>query len=220
MIRQLEQCWVALNPPKAPAKPRKAPAKAKKTAATPVKRKPTKARATSPADSVTSEEVPLANQDEAKVTKKKKEKVVKPPPMTVEQLYQVFQSMLTGDNEVYSRLLRYEVSSHRGATCGELQLIRFPQPLPFDELIGMGTEKGITKVGWKKDLRKYLDEQVSRASFGGLCLHTDVTTVPSRLHSTLTTLPDREPVDEIESPCFWIQDTQLTTTLMRRTNDL
>lgn len=114
MIRQLEQCWVALNPPKAPAKPRKAPAKAKKTAATPVKRTPTKARATSPADSVTSEEVPLANQDEAKVTKKKKEKVVKPPPMTVEQLYQVFQSMLTGDNEVYSRLLRYEVSSHRG----------------------------------------------------------------------------------------------------------
>ena len=37
------------------------------------------------------------------------------------------------------------------------------QPLPFDELLGMGTEKGITKVGWKKDLRKYLDEQVSQA---------------------------------------------------------
>lgn len=34
----------------------------------------------------------------------------------------------------------------------------------------MGSEKGITKVGWKKDLRKYLDEQVSRASFGGFVL--------------------------------------------------
>jgi hypothetical protein len=109
MICQLEQCWVALNPPKAPAKPRKAPAKANKTTATTVK-----ARATSPADSATSEEVPLADQDGAKKTKKKKEKVVKPPPMTVEQLYQVFQSMLIGDNEVYSRLLRYEVSLHRG----------------------------------------------------------------------------------------------------------
>lgn len=114
MIRQLEQCWVALNPLKAPAKPRKTPAKAKKTTATTVKRKTVKARATSPADSATSEEVPLAYQDGAKKTKKKKEKVVKPPPMTVEQLYQVFQSMLIGDNEVYSRLLRYEVSLHRG----------------------------------------------------------------------------------------------------------
>jgi hypothetical protein len=113
MIRQLQQCWVALNPPEAPAKPRKAPAKAKKTTATTVKRKTTKARATSPADSATSEEVPLADQDGAKKTKKK-EKVVKPPPMTVEQLYQVFQSMLIGDNEVYSRLLRYEVSLQRG----------------------------------------------------------------------------------------------------------
>jgi hypothetical protein len=120
MIRQLEQCWVALNPPKAPAKPRKAPAKAKKTTATTVKRKTVKARATSPADSATSEEVPLADQDGAKKTKKKKEKVVKPPPMTVEQLYQVFQSMLIGDNELYSRLLRYEVSSQRGQRAEKL----------------------------------------------------------------------------------------------------
>jgi len=31
----------------------------------------------------------------------------------------------------------------------------------------MGTEKGIAKVGWKKDLRKYLDEQVSSSQEKG-----------------------------------------------------
>ena len=110
MIRQLEQCWIALNPSKAPVKASKAVAKAKKTPVTAARRKTTKARTASPAPSASSEEIPLAEQDVAPKTRKKKEKVIKPPPMTVEELYQVFQGMLVDDNDIYSRLLRYEVS--------------------------------------------------------------------------------------------------------------
>lgn len=109
MIRQLEQCWVALNPPRAPVQPRKAPAKAKKTPAAIAKRKTAQPRDVSPSESASSEEIALADQDAGTKTKKKKEKAVKPPPLTIEQLYQIFQSMLIDDNDVYSRLLRYEV---------------------------------------------------------------------------------------------------------------
>jgi len=85
--------------------------KTKAAKAKPKKKTPMpKAKGTSRADSVSSEDIPLAEQDSgAKKQKKKKEKVEKPPPMTAEELNDIFHDMIIGDNDVYSRLLRYEV---------------------------------------------------------------------------------------------------------------
>jgi len=107
MIRQLQQCWLALNPVKPGVKPKSKAATAKPKIKAPVAKTKGKSRA----DSVSSEDIPLAEQetDAKKKKTKKKEKIAKPPPMTAEELNDIFHNMIVDDNDVYSRLLRYEV---------------------------------------------------------------------------------------------------------------
>lgn len=54
-----------------------------------------------------------------------------------------------------SRLRRPIASSHAS-----------PQPIPYDELVSIAIEKGVDRVGWKNDLKKFLDEQVSSRGVG------------------------------------------------------
>jgi hypothetical protein len=107
MIRQLQQCWLVLNPmqPGAKSKTKAARTKSKK------KTSVAEANGMFHADSASSEDVPLAEQETAAKKKKtkKKEKVAKPPPMTAEELNDIFHNMIIGNDDVYSRLLRYEV---------------------------------------------------------------------------------------------------------------
>lgn len=59
---------------------------------------------------------------------------------TVVDLHGQFQGMLTSDHDLYLRILRYE-------------------PIAFDELVSKAIASGMTRRGWKKELKNYLDLQ-------------------------------------------------------------
>jgi hypothetical protein len=124
MIRQLELCWAALNPLGTidTTKKTKKPAG---TSGTKVKRvRKSKTPDLAESEEVSSDEVPLADLEiETTATKGKKKKAVKPPPMTLEQLYTAFRKMMVDDTSIYMKILRYEVSHKSMDSNDSFQLI-------------------------------------------------------------------------------------------------
>ncbi|KAJ9104782.1 hypothetical protein QFC19_003923 [Naganishia cerealis] len=136
MIKQLQQCWEATHPEK-PVKG-KGKGRAKAVTKTTASRKKKVA-----VEAESSEEENLASQVEGtKKTATKKKAVAKkdkPVPLTVEQLNAEFEKIIL-EPDLYIRVLRYE-------------------PLYFESLVTMGTERGISDTGWKNVFKKYLDDQ-------------------------------------------------------------
>ncbi|KAJ9108721.1 hypothetical protein QFC21_000041 [Naganishia friedmannii] len=143
MIKQLQQCWEATHP-EAPVKG-KGKGRAKTAPKTTVARGRKKKVAVTGEAEASDEEI-LASQPASQAEPKKRaarkpaaKKVDKPPPLTVDQLNAEFEKIIF-ESDLYIKVLRYE-------------------PLYFETLVNLGTERGITGSGWKNVFKKYLDEQ-------------------------------------------------------------
>ncbi|KAJ9125097.1 hypothetical protein QFC22_000050 [Naganishia vaughanmartiniae] len=144
MIEQLQLCWEAIHP----EKPVKGKGKARATKAAPkatVARGREKKAGVADEAEVSGEDI-LGNESASLAEPKKRapkkpaaKKPEKAPPLTVEQLNAEFEKLIL-EPHLYIRVLRYE-------------------PLYFETLANLGTERGITGSGWKNVFKKYLDDQ-------------------------------------------------------------
>ena len=83
------------------------------------------------------------------------------PPELAKQFY----DMIKSDEEMYLRILRYEVSFPFARGIGARpDHSGFIQPMSFDELVSKAIANGIKDVNWKGKLKRFLDLQVSLAS--------------------------------------------------------